>query len=124
MYFTAAPQHGLLTLFPSMVAELFHPVLCPGRAHLTFQQFFFEEILNYWNLVGDRFFPYCFFFLMGFCAGEVCCSYTAGGRDRNWEHQQASCLRVPYFILDSASSMWLTAQLIVQIETQLKSAAN
>lgn len=42
-------------LFPSLVAELFHPILCPGRAHLTFQQFFLKEILNYWNLVGDSF---------------------------------------------------------------------
>lgn len=66
--------------FPSMVAELFHPVLCPGTAHLTFQQFFLKENLNYWNLVGDRFSLFFFFFngILGW-TGVLCLTQQEAG---------------------------------------------
>lgn len=118
---------GFLRHFPFMVAEVFHAALCPGRARLTSTwQYFVKEIFNYQNSVGDRF--SCRFGAggggMDFCAGQESCSYTAGGRDRNWRYQQTSFLGVLYFILDIASSTCLTTQLIVQSETQLKSIAN
>lgn len=58
--FTAAPQHGLLILFPSMVAELFRPVFHPGRPHLLAILSQRDPLLLEFG--GRQVFPFLFFF--------------------------------------------------------------